>query len=140
MTTDSFVPKRLTRRYTQTIDAAPERVFPLLCPVREAEWLDGWRYRMLHSESGLAEEGAVFTTPRSGEPDTVWIITRHEPASRLVEFTRFTPGSRVCVLRVGVRPADPAGSSVDITYMYTSTSPAGNRFIDAFTERRFSMP
>ena len=58
-----FSPKRITREYRQTINATPEKMFPLLCPVREADWLDGWRYNMIYSESGLVEEGAVFSTP-----------------------------------------------------------------------------
>jgi hypothetical protein len=39
----SFTAKRVTHTYTQKLDATPERVFPLLCPVREAEWADGWQ-------------------------------------------------------------------------------------------------
>ena len=132
-----FVAKRLTRRYTQTIAAPPERVFPLLCPVREAEWLDGWRYTMIDSWSGLVEEGAVFATPGDGEPDTVWIVTRHDAAQGVVEFVRFTHGSRVCVLRIGVRPKDEGQSFVDITYTYTAVAPAGNAFLDGFTEEAF---
>lgn len=31
--------------------------------MREAEWLDGWKHNMIYSESGLVEEGAVFSTP-----------------------------------------------------------------------------
>ena len=137
MTRDGFTPKRLTRRYTQTIDAAPERVFPLLCPVREAEWLDGWRYTMIRSESGLAEAGAVFTTPGDDEPDTVWIVTTHDPARHIVEFVRFTHQSRVCVLRIAVRPSGERRSLVDVAYTYTSVTPAGNGFIDAATEESF---
>ena len=34
-----FEAKRVRLEYTQTNDAPPNRVFPLLCPVREAEWL-----------------------------------------------------------------------------------------------------
>lgn len=137
MTTDGCAAKRLTRTYTQTIDAPPERVFPLLCPVREAEWLDGWRHRMICSESGLVEEGAVFSTPGTGEPDTVWVVTRHDPANRLVEFTRFTHESRVCVLRIAVRPNDEGRALVDVAYTYTAVSPAGNASLDQFTEAAF---
>ncbi len=119
------------------IDAPPARVFPLLCPVREAEWLDGWHYTMIRSESGLAEEGAVFTTPGDGEPDTVWVVTRHEPNQGLVEFVRFTHESRVCVLRIDVRPNGEDRSLVDIAYTYTAVAPAGNTFIEGFTEEAF---
>lgn len=138
MTSVSFVPQRLTRQYTQTINATPDRVFPLICPVREAEWLDGWRYQMIRSESGLAEDGAVFATPGDGEADTIWIITRHDPAHHVVEFTRFTPDSRACVLRIGMRPDGQDRSFVDIAYTYTTLSPAGDAFVEkAVSEAAF---
>jgi hypothetical protein len=137
MSTAGFVAKRVTRRYCQTINALPEVVFPLLCPVREAEWLDGWQYTMLFSRSGVVEEGAVFTTPGDREAPTVWVVTKHEAAQRVVEFTRFTPDSRVCVLRIGVAPDGQGQSLVDITYEYTSINEAGNAFLDRFTEESF---
>ena len=137
MTTASFTGKRLTRTYRQTINAAPDTVFPLLCPVREAEWLDGWHYTMLWSQSGLVEEGAVFSTPGEGEEDTVWIVTRHDATKRAIEFTRFTPGSRVCVLHIAVGPGTGGRSLVDIAYTYTGITEAGNAFLDGITEESF---
>ncbi len=137
MNSTQVAASRITRTYRQTINASPDDVFPLLCPVREAEWLDGWRYTMLHSQCGLVEEGAVFSTPGDGEEDTVWVVTRHDPARRVVEFTRFTPGSRVCVLDIGVTPADQGHSHVDIAYTYTAIAPAGDTFIERFTEASF---
>jgi hypothetical protein len=137
MTDTTFTARRITRTYCQTIDAPPDRVFPLLCPVREVEWLDGWRYAMIYSASGLVEEGAVFGTPGDGEPDTVWIVTRHDAVGQVVEFARFTHGSRVCVLRIAVRPKGATQSFVDVAYTYTGLSPAGNAFIDGFTDGSF---
>ena len=129
--------KRLVRAYRQTIDAPPDVMFPLLCPVREAEWLDGFTYTMVHSASGLVEDGAVFTTSNPGEADTVWIVTRHDRTARVVEFTRFTPESRTCVLRIGVAPHGAARSHVDVSYAYTSISPRGDEFLDGWTEKTF---
>jgi len=132
-----FKSKRITRSYRQTINTTPEEVFPLLCPVREAEWLDGWQYTMIYSESGLVEEGAVFSTSHEGEEDTVWIVTKHDPARREVEFTRFTHQSRTCVLKIAVSPKGESNSHVDISYKYTAVAPSGNTFIDGFTEEAF---
>jgi hypothetical protein len=132
-----FTARRITRTYRQTINAPPERVFPLICPVREAEWLDGWQYAMIYSESGLIEEGAVFSTPHVGEGDTVWLVTKHDPGKREIEFSRFTPDSRICMLRIAVRAHAERRSFVDIAYTYTATTPAGNDFIDHFTEEAF---
>ena len=94
--------RRVVKAYRQTIEGTPERVFPLLCPVREVEWLDGWAYRMVHSVSGLVEPGAVFTTSAPGEADTVWVVSRHDPSLGIVEFCRFTAESRTCLLRIAV--------------------------------------
>jgi hypothetical protein len=129
--------KRIVRTYRQTINATPERVFPLLCPVREAEWLDGWQYSMIYSESGLVEAGAVFSTPHEGEEDTIWIVTKHNSKTYEVEFARFTPKSRTCILNIAVKSKDENSSYVDISYTYTSITTAGNDFIDHYTEEAF---
>ena len=137
MNNSGFTARRITRRYRQTINAPPESVFPLLCPVREADWLDGWQYAMIYSESGLIEEGAVFSTPHEGEEDTVWIVTKHDPEKREIEFARFTPNSRTCVLRIAVGADTENRSFVEIAYTYTATTPAGNDFIEELTEETF---
>lgn len=120
---------RATRTYTQRIKASPERVFPLLCPVREAEWLDGWTYELLRSASGYAEEGCVFRTTYPGEPETIWIVTHHDPGASRVEFARVTAGMLATRLGVRVRAAGEAESSVEVTYDFTATSPAGESLI-----------
>ncbi len=137
MGNSTFTARRTTRTYRQTINAAPEKVFPLICPVREAEWLDGWQYAMIYSESGLVEEGAVFSTPHDGEADTVWIVTKHDPGKRVIEFARFTHASRICVLRIAVSEKAEHSSFVDISYTYTATAPDGNAFIESLTEAVF---
>ena len=74
--------------HVMQLDAPPEEVFPLLCPVREYEWIDVWQCEMIHSASGVAEAGAVFRTafPQDGPPD-IWVISRYEPP-RVIEFVR----------------------------------------------------
>ena len=49
----------LSRSYATELhfDAPPDRVFPLLCPVREYDWIDGWECRMVYAETGVAELG-----------------------------------------------------------------------------------
>ena len=132
-----FIAKRITRNYCQTINSTPDKIFPLICPVREAEWLDGWDYKMIYSKTGYAEEGAVFTTSYEGEEDTIWIITIHDPINYKVEFVRVTPASRASILSVNIREKDLKSSYVDITYIYTSFTTAGNRFIEEYTEEVF---
>ena len=65
------------------IEAPIEKVFPLLCPQREHDYIPGWNANIVWSVSGLAEEGAVFTS--HGE---TWIITDYRPMET-VNFVRF---------------------------------------------------
>jgi len=137
MDNSPFKPRRLARAYRQSINAPPKTVFPLLCPVRESEWLDGWRYTLIYSKSGLVEEGAVFSTQNAAEVETLWIVTRYEPENLRLEFTRFTHKSRICVLGIAVSTKTASSSHVDICYTYTSIAPSGNSFIEGFTEEAF---
>ena len=66
------------------VSAVPDRVFPLLYPVREYEWIETWRCEMVHSKSGFAELDCVFKT-RHGDVEDVWTVSRYEPNER-IEF------------------------------------------------------
>jgi hypothetical protein len=123
---------RIVRTYTQRIEAGAEAVFPLLCPVREGEWLDGWtdQVEMIHSDSGVAEEGCVFRTRPPGRPETIWAVTRHDPVERVVEFFRVTTGLVATRLRIGVEPRADGSSSVHIAYTFTPLGPAGRAFVE----------
>jgi hypothetical protein len=136
-TSPSFKAKHVIRSYEQTINADPQRVFDLLCPVKEAEWLDGWDYSLLYSESGLAEEGCVFLSRQEGEKDTIWMITKRDVQTREIEFVRATPESRIARLTIVVNEKAAMVSKVKITYIITALCHAGNRFLDAFTVENF---
>lgn len=129
--------QRVVRSYRQTINAACDVVFPLLCPVREVEWLDTWAFEWIHSDSGLAEPGAIFKTSAAGEADTIWVMSRHDRGSMRVQFTRVTPNSRVCLLDVALTANAAGNCFVDLTYAITATAPAGDEFLEKWTEESF---
>jgi hypothetical protein len=125
-------PIRVARTYMQRLVAGPDVVFPLLCPVREADWIEGWNPPLVISSSGFAERDCVFTT--SADPiDAVWYVTRHEPSAGFVEMLKITPSVTACRLTIQLR-ANGSGSEADITYSHTSLGPAGDRFVASFTE------
>ena len=64
--------KRVQFSHPQLVKAKPEEIFPLLCPVREYDWIPEWDCTMVYSESGIAERGCVFQTDREsdGRPDS----------------------------------------------------------------------
>ena len=104
-------PRRASHTYVQQLCAPPERVFPLLCPVREADWIEGWDPVFVASASGLAERDCVFVTASGGQ-EAIWTITRHEPERGFVEMVKVTPGVTVCRLTIEVRPAPDGPAAV----------------------------
>jgi len=128
-------PNRVTRTFTQQLEAEPSKVFPLLCPVREADWIDGWDPLVVFSESGTAEPDCVFVTAAS-PGNAVWYITRHEPGNGFVEMIKITPGVTACKLTIQLRPAED-GSEATITYAHTSLGPEGDAFVASFTEEYY---
>jgi hypothetical protein len=128
-------PRRVSRTYIQRLCAGPERVFPLLCPVREAEWLARWAPVFVQTASGAAEADCVFSTPEPGH-DAIWYITRHEPENRFVEMIKILPEVTACRLTIQLS-AVPAGSEARVTYTHTSLGPRGDAFVDAYTEEHY---
>jgi len=126
------IPTRATRSYTQRLCAKPATVFPLLCPVREGEWLARWEALAVKSRSGVAEVDCVFTTPDSPH-NAVWYITRYEPEAYFIEMIKLVPDVTACRLTIQLREV-PEGSEATVTYMHTSLSAAGDRFVAQFTE------
>ena len=128
-------PNRVTRTFIQRLVAEPSRVFPLLCPVREADWIDGWDPLVVFSQSGVAEPECVFLT-RASPADAIWYITRHEPSRGFVEMIKITPTITACKLTIELHAVD-AGTEATVTYAHTSLGPEGDSFIANFTEEHY---
>jgi hypothetical protein len=128
-------PVRVTRIYTQTLVAPPDVVFPLLCPVREADWIPGWEPLLVVSSSGVAEPDCVFVTAAS-PADAIWYVTRHEPAAGYVEMIKVTPGVTACRLTIRLRHTT-GGCEADVSYTHTSLGPQGDEFVRGFTEASY---
>ena len=128
-------PNRVTRTYTQRLIAPPERVLPLLCPVREADWIEGWDPALVLSHSGLVEPDCVFVTA-TGARQSIWVVTRHEPERFHVEMLKVTPEVSVCKLTIQVDPTT-GGSEAQVTYAHTSLGPEGDAFVASFTEEHY---
>lgn len=110
---------------TLTFAAPPERVFPLLCPVKEYDWIPDWRCTMVHSATGIAELGCVFT--REGE---TWVTTRYEPPT-VIEYTIVSPRT-AAMLRFALQAA---GETTIATVRSTNTAltPAAEEQVRGWT-------
>ena len=90
---------------TMPLQAPLERVFPLLCPVREALWIPGWSAEILHSASGVAELGCVFRTRDEEGRERVWTVSRYEPEPGRIQFVQFVAGLAVIRLDIALAPS-----------------------------------
>jgi len=130
-------PYRVTRSYVQKIHAPPGDVFPLLCPVRETEWVKGWNPIVVYSRCGVAEPDCVFLTGE-GEPESVWVVTKQDWEKYELEIIRFTPWTTVVKISISLRQNDEAETDAEVTYTYTALSEAGKDFVNNYTESYYN--
>ncbi len=133
---ERFEAKRRTLRADMTVNAKPEHIFPLLCPVREYEWIGDWECTMVWSESGFAEDNCIFQTdfPEQGGRET-WVICRHDPNS-CIEFVRSNE-NRVIRYSISLRPQ---GACTVLTWQQTHTglTPLGNGLVEDLNEHEYA--
>lgn len=118
-----FEPKTARERahfsHDQHVKAPPEDIFPLLCPVREYDWIKSWQCELVYTESGLAEDGGIFQTSRGddGGIDT-WVISRYEPSQR-ISFVRV---NSLRAMQYDIRLASDPDGSTRLTWEQTITA------------------
>lgn len=123
---NKFNSLRSKMTFRQINSGTPAKVFPLLCPVKEADWIDGWEYVMIYSQSGVAEKGCVFTTPGPGNKITTWYITEHDAENFRIEFVRMAPGEMVVKIVIQLTDNKDGTTVSDISYEYTALSEEAN--------------
>jgi hypothetical protein len=132
-----FQAKRVVHEYTQVNEAPPEKVFPLLCPVRELDWVPGWRYRLIYSQSGVAEDGCVFATPNDDGSETVWAVSEYDPIAFCIAFVWVWPGMVACHLQIRLAATGPEKTAAYIRYAYTGLSAKGDDEVAGYNRKWF---
>jgi len=80
--------QRRLQSFSATWQTTTDKLFALLCPAREADWIPGWNCKIIYSSTGYAEDKCVFTTDSSNPlAGGIWAFTRYEQ-NKLVEFVR----------------------------------------------------
>lgn len=134
---EAFQAQRIVREYRDRIEAPAAEVFPLLCPVREHEWLPGWSSRMIYSDSGLIEKDCIFVGSFLGNGSDVWICTAFDPDAFVKEFVIVGSGRRVVNMRVQLKAQ--ADGSTDIAWrtVITPLNEAGNTEVRGLTDEAY---
>lgn len=128
--------ERRVLTYTMHLESEPEKIFPLLCPVREYEWIESWSCDMVYSESGFAELDGIFRTasPANGLVDT-WVISRHERPGR-VEFVRWN-GMRAIHYSISLTAAGAGRTESEWRQVITGLNEEGNDYVRNLDGKEF---
>lgn len=134
----TFQPRQVSRRYTQTLAAAPDDIMPLLTPIGEKAWAEGWDPVMLF-DAPRPGNGTLFATRRDGDPDTIWLLEEFDAAGHHVRYLHVTPGSDVTEIEIQLtaHPDRPRHTLAEVRYTYTGFSERGNALVDSWTEDRY---
>ncbi len=135
-----IVPKtdraRVHFRATQHVDAEPQAIFPLLCPVREFDWIPVWDCEIVYTESGVAEEGCVFQTESGDAGTDTWVISHHQPPER-ISFIRV---NRLRAIRydITLEPGDDGSTTLRWEQEITALNEEGDRHVAAQRQEEFA--
>jgi hypothetical protein len=121
-----FKPAHITVSAEITLDHPARDIWPLLCPVREYDWIEMWECEVLRSESGYIEPGCVFRTDFPGEGPETWLTCRHDPMER-IEFVR-TGETRIIHF---ILELEPLGGRTKMTWTHhvTALDENGNAYV-----------
>ncbi len=134
----SFESKKVKYEYVQKYSAKPEKIFPLLCAVREMKWLPGWEYEMLYSKSGYNEEGCIFKTKIPYNTETIWVTTTWDTVNYVVEFVEYALNSLVVRFKISLKD-EGSHTTGKWEFTFTPISEKGNKFVEGYTEEKFKQ-
>lgn len=130
-----FIAKKKTWTRFMHAQAKAEEVFPLLCPVREYDWIPQWSCNMVFSESGVAEDLCVFKTHFSPEEcEETWVCTYYEKNTR-IEYLYYLP-NRITRLRITLKDDKPAASDWEWQTSVIGLNDSGNEYIESMDQSR----
>ncbi|HAS43722.1 MAG TPA: hypothetical protein DCS93_24790 [Microscillaceae bacterium] len=112
--------------HRQKFQTTPDKLFPLLCPTTEYDWMEGWHCELIYSQSSYQEYNAIFKTNYFNMDET-WVVSHFEP-NRIIEFVRVAEHVSV---KVDARITDNLDGTCEgnwIIYV-TALTPEGNEML-----------
>ena len=132
--------QRITRTYKMNIRSTPDIIFPLLCPKKEYLWLNDWKCTMVYSETGYAEENAIFFQ-NSGFPffkRLNWYVTNYSSNNK-IEFLIVINKVGTIKFTIDIQAVDDNNTELAWTFTATSHGKFGSKvFKKEFELERFN--
>jgi len=106
---------------TITIQAPPDRVFPMLTPEGERAWVTGWAPHYPASTRPDDSPGTAFLTTNHGT-EAVWIIAAKDDARHEARYVCVIPGGRASLISVACSETAAGATAATISYAVTALS------------------
>lgn len=131
---------RIIKKAVLSAKADAKTIFPLLCPVKEAEWIDGWKEicRLVYSDSAIAEEGCVFKTNIPLEGKAVWICSKYDAEKHNIEYIKHVIGKAIIKWGMSVKDISENSSEIYFDYTATSLSETGKDYVKHLDKEGFN--
>jgi hypothetical protein len=128
--------QRIVRVFNTSLSATPEKVFPLLCPVREYDWIPTWQCNLIYSKSGYAELGCVFSTDFGDAPGVeIWVVCTYEK-NKQIGFAK--TGTHSTTRYTISLERNQSGSTIQWEQELTSLDDDGGLLLDKITENVYN--
>jgi hypothetical protein len=127
-----FRPCKTELSRTTKIPAPPEQIFPLLCPVRETDWICDWKCDMVYTSSGFNELHCIFQTHWEQVGQETWFTVDYTP-NRSVAFVRAS-GDWIIHYVISLTPTN-IGTEVNWQQVLVGMTPGGNDNIARMTRK-----
>lgn len=133
---NNFNGSRKVFTQTTTVNASPEKVFLLLCPVMEYKWIQGWTCEMIYTDSGVIEKNCIFITNFDGIGRETWHVSEYIPNEHIC-FIRI---SNDLSIRFDIDLFKQSDNTTEMrwTHIFTSTSDRGNELLMRMSPEAFS--
>ena len=132
-----YIAKRSTRIHEACYNSTPEKIFPLLCPVLEYDWLEHWRCDLVHTESGVAEMDGIFITFFEPGQTDVWTVSRYEKNER-IEFI-IVNSRRVSRLAITLTANNDGTTNAQWKEVLTALTPEGEKALESYSEKEWML-
>jgi hypothetical protein len=130
----AFKAKRKRQSFSGTWETTVEKLFPLFCPAREADWIPGWDCELIYTDSGYVEEDCIFKTDKANPVgEGLWMFTGFE-INRYVDFIRIRED---IVTHAHITVTDNDDGTVTVVWDMVSTglTAKGNEQVDKMPEQ-----
>jgi hypothetical protein len=139
----AFRAGRVICKHEERIQAPPDRIFPLLCPIEEYKWIDNWECELVYSESGVVEDNCIFREEMSpvlfgSRGPATWITTLHDPDNFRRHFVIVTD-ELVRKAEISIEASDNGVSTVRWTSIATTLNEKANQGFDDLQKKQLLM-